>query len=399
MSISTRITQVPTSAVRKLVPAANAAKAAGTKVYHLNIGDPDIETPEQMLDVLRNWKEPVIRYAPSQGTPQFLDACVSYYHKIGFPFVSKQHMVIGIGASECLQWTFFATCEPGEELLVFEPFYSNYSAIASQVGVTLRAVPTTIENGFHLPTRKEIQAHITPKTKGILYTNPGNPTGTVYTKEEVELLVSIAKENKLFLISDEPYREYAFDTPTVSLMAYVEQIPEYAILLDSLSKRYALCGGRLGIVYSHNTTLMAGIMKLAMARLSGGFIDQAVGAALVNVPDSYLTRVTEEYKKRRDLIYEELNKIPGVSVPKPEGAFYAMVSLPVEDSEVFAKWLLEHYRDNNETVMLAPGEGFYGTPGKGKNQVRIAYILNVQDLKRCMELIRGGLSEYNAKKQ
>jgi len=396
--ISSRLTQVPTSAIRKLIPASNAAESAGTKVFHLNIGDPDVHTPVEMLKVLQEWKDPVVRYAPSQGLPIFLDACVSYYHQLGFKFVTKQHMVTGVGASECLQWAFFSCCEAGDEILVFEPFYSNYSAVAAYTGIHLRAVPTSIESGFHLPTKETILSHITPKTKAILYTNPGNPTGTVYTKEEVELLVTIAEERNLFLISDEPYREYAFDSPATSLLAYAERIPKLAILLDSLSKRYALCGARLGVFYSQNTDLISGVLKLAMTRLSGGFIDQKVGAALTQVPESYVREVTAEYKRRRDVLYDGLNSIPGVSVPKPEGAFYAMVSLPVDNAEDFARWLLEHYRDNNETVMLAPGEGFYGTPGVGRNQVRIAYILCVDDLKRCIELLRGGLEAYKKSK-
>jgi len=291
---------------------------------------------------------------------------------------------------------FFATCEAGDEVLTFEPFYSNYSAVAAWTGVKIVAAPTSIENGFHLPSRKVIESKISPRTKAILFCNPGNPTGTVFRKDEVELMVSIAKDNNLFLIADEPYREYAFDTKSVSILNYMEQLPEKIILLDSLSKRYSLCGARLGIFLTKNKPILQGVLKLAMARLSGGLIDQVVGAKLTEVPAEYLTGVIAEYKKRRDFLYSGLKSIPGVDVPIPEGAFYAMVKLPVENANDFATWLLSKYRDNNETLMLAPGEGFYATPGIGKDQVRIAYVLNVDDLKRCLELLKGGLAQYNS---
>lgn len=347
-----------------------------------------------MLDVLKNWTKEVIGYAPSQGTNDFLKACLSYYHKIGATFIEQADIIIGEGASETLAWSFFACCEVGDEVLTFEPFYSNYSAIAAFTGVNITAAPTTLENAFHLPSEEVILSKITPKTKAILFTNPGNPTGAVLRKEEVELLVKIAKDRGLFLISDEPYREYAFDNPAVSLLSYMQELPEQIIILDSLSKRYSLCGARLGMLITKNKKIMAGSLKLAMARLSGGVIDQTVGAKLVDVEDGYFVEVIDEYRRRRDLLYKELSAIEGVQVPVPEGAFYSMVSLPVENAEHFATWLLSTYRDKNETVMLAPGEGFYSTPGSGRNQVRIAYVLNCDALKRCVELIRGGLEAY-----
>jgi aspartate aminotransferase len=278
--------------------------------------------------------------------------------------------------------------------LTFEPFYSNYSAIAAFTGIHITAAPTTLATGFHLPEEAEIVKRIGPKTKAILFTNPGNPTGAVFRKDEVELLVKIAKEHKLFLISDEPYREYAFDQPSVSLLAYMQEIPDQIILMDSLSKRYSLCGARVGMFITKNIPLRTGIMKLAMARLSGGIIDQVVGAKMTEVTDDYITGVVTEYKKRRDVLYAELSKIPGVQVPVPEGAFYTMVKLPVIDAEAFAIFLLEQFRDNNETVMLAPGAGFYSSPGVGKDEVRIAYVLNCEKLKRCCELISMGLEKY-----
>jgi len=394
MQPSSRLESVPISAVRKLLPYSNTAKSEGVKVFHLNIGDPDVKTPTVMIDALKNWTEPVIRYAPSQGTPEFVKACLTYYHRLGFNFLESADIVVGEGASEILAWCFFGCCEAGDEVLTFEPFYSNYNAIAAFTGVTITSVPTSLKNGFHLPSEEEIVKRITPKTKAILFTNPGNPTGTVYRVEEVELLVKIAKERNLFLMSDEPYREYAFDSPAVTLLSYMQQLPDHIIILDSLSKRYSLCGARLGMLVTKNKKIVSGSMKLAMARLSGGLVDQVMGSKLVEVTDDYIKEVIQEYKRRRDLLYSELSKIEGVEVPIPEGAFYSMVKLPVEDAEHFATWLLSTYRDRNETVMLAPGEGFYSTKGSGKDQVRIAYVLNCDDLRRCVELIKGGLEKY-----
>jgi len=395
MAVSERIRNLPVSSIRKLIPISYATKARGVKVYHLNIGDPDIRTPQVMLDALRNWSNPVIKYAPSQGTPEFLKACLSYYHKLGFEFLETSDIITTVGASEAMTFAFLAITGVDDEILTFEPFYSNYSVVAGTTGIKLVAVPTTLQNGFHLPSREVIESRITPRTKAILLCNPGNPTGTVFRRDEVELLVKIAKERNLYLISDEPYREYAFDTKTVSILEFMKDSPQNLILLDSLSKRYSLCGARLGMFITRNTSLIQGVMKLAMSRLSGGIIDQAVGTKLTEVSDDYIKEVIQEYKQRRDFLYNALKSIPGVDLPIPEGAFYVMVSLPVRDADHFAKWLLEHFTDNNETVMIAPGQGFYNTPGVGMNQVRIAYVLNISDLKRSVELLRKGLEQYS----
>jgi len=354
-----------------------------------------------MLKALREWNQPVIKYAPSAGDPNFINAMVWYYHKIGFQFVEKTDITIGVGCSEILQWIFFAICEKGDEVLTFEPFYSNYSAIAAITDTKVTAVETTLEDGFHLPTRKEIEAKITPRTRAIMVCNPANPTGTVYRKEEIQLLVDICRDKNIFLIADEPYREYVFEGTQTSLLEYMQQLPNQIILLDSLSKRYSLCGARLGILVTKNVPLRTQIQKMAMARLSGGFIDQIVGAKLTEVPDTYLSEVNEEYRHRRDILYAGLTAIPGVTMPVPEGAFYSMVSLPVEDAEEFAIWMLEKYPETTQdksTVMLAPGQGFYATPGKGKQQVRIAYVLNVDNLKKCIDMIRDGLEKFKATK-
>lgn len=394
--ISKRLTGVPVSAIRKLTPYAEAAKADGVKVYHLNIGDPDVKTPDVMIDFLHSFSANPIRYTNAKGEPELIDALLSYYHKLGHTFLNRQDLLVTIGGSEALLFVYFAIAEANEEILVFEPYYSNYATLASFAHVNLKAVPTNPLDGFHLPERKVIESAITAKTKAILICTPGNPTGTVYTKKEMETLVSIAKKHNLFLISDEVYREFVYDAPHTSLLTYVREIPDQAILLDSLSKRYSLCGARIGIVATLNKECMAGLIKLAQGRLSGGLIDQKMAATLKHVPQSWLDKVRIEYKKRRDTVYSEMSKIPGVKLTKPEGAFYTMATLPVDDAEKFCIFLLQKFRVDNETVMLAPGGGFYQTMNAGKNQVRIAYVLNVDDLKKSMRILRTALTEFNS---
>lgn len=389
---------MPVSAVRKLAGYAAAAKKNGVKVYHLNIGNPDVKTPEIMINALHTWTENPIGYAQSQGDPEFIKALLWYYHGLGHSFIQEKDIVSTVGGSEAIVMALFGICNPGDEVLVFEPFYSNYSSLAALTDVTFNAVPTTIESGFHLPKKEDIVAKITPKTKAILFCSPGNPTGTVYTKAEMDLLVEIAKEHDLYLISDEVYREYIFSGAPAhtSILSYMQELPDRIIMLDSLSKRYSLCGARLGVFVSLNEELMQGIVKIAQSRLSGGIIDQLVGAKLTQVPQQYLTDVNKEYEKRRDTVYNGLTAIEGVTMAKPEGAFYSMVALPVDDAEKFSIWLLETYRSgDNETVMLAPGAGFYATPGRGVNEVRIAYVLNTTDLGKCIEIIKDALQQYN----
>lgn len=396
--VSKRAQDLPVSAVRKLTPYALKAKAEGAKVYHLNIGDPDIKTPRVMLDVLKSWKLETISYAPSPGIPELLNSLQSYYQKLGFHQVKQENILITVGGSEAVVMSLFAVANPGDEVLVFEPFYSNYSTCAHFCGVKLIPVSTSIENGFHLPSKKEIEEKITKKTKAILFCSPNNPTGTIYTKEEMQMLVSIAKEKGLFLISDEVYREFAFDgKKQVSILEFLDQIPEQIILLDSLSKRYSLCGGRIGIFISLNKEILGSSLKIAQGRLSGGLIDQLMAAKLSKVPSSYTKEVIKEYQKRRDVIYKGLSQIEGVFLVKPEGAFYTMVSLPVKNAEDFAIFLLTKFRLNNETVMLAPGAGFYGTPNQGLNQVRIAYVLKIPDLQKSIKIISLALRAYKSK--
>ena len=396
INISTRLTQVPASPIRKLVPLATAAKKQGVKVYHMNIGDPDIETPAAMMNVLENWKINPIGYSQSQGEPAFLESLKWYYHKLGYSFIDIPNIQVTSGGSEGISMALFATCAPGDEVIVFEPFYANYNTYAIVNGVKLVPIQTSITDGFHLPPKSAIEKKITKRTRAILFCNPSNPTGTVYTKEEVEMLVAIAKRYTLFLLSDEVYREYAYDgKKQVSLFSYMNKIPNQAIVLDSMSKRYNLCGVRLGVIISLNAELLAGVLPIGQGRLSSGILDQHIAAKLTEVPDSWMKKVHDEFEKRRDVLYEGLRKIPGVVIPKPEGAFYTIVGLPVDDSERFCAWLLTDFRDRNETVMVAPAAGFYSTPGKGKNEVRIAYVINRRDLSRCIELLGRALAVYN----
>lgn len=393
--VSGRLELVPASPIRKLVPFAAAAKREGVKVYHLNIGDPDIKTPEEMLKVLKTWDKNPIGYSQSQGEPAFLEALKNYYHKLGFDFIDIPNIQATSGGSEAISMALFATCEPADEVIVFEPFYANYNTYAAVNGVVLVPILTSSTDGFHLPQAQAIEKYISKRTKAILYCNPNNPTGTVYTKEEIEMLVALAKKHNLFLLSDEVYREFTYDGRTqVSLFSYMGEIPRQAIVLDSMSKRYSLCGARLGVLVSLNTDIMDGVLRIAQGRLSVGLVDQAIAAKLTEVPQVYFAQVHAEYEKRRDVLYDGLKKISGVTIPKPEGAFYSIVGLPVTDSEDFCKWLLTDFRDHGETVMLAPAAGFYATHGKGKNEVRIAYVLNTKALKRCIELLERALTQY-----
>jgi len=395
MKISDRLINVPASPIRKLVPYAIEAKKQDTKVIHLNIGDPDIKTPDVMIDVLKKWNQNPIPYTNSQGEENFIKSLVTYYNRIGYIFVNKENIQVTTGGSEAISMAFFSVAEAGEEIIVFEPFYTNYNSYASINQVKLVPVRTYGKTGFHLPEEREIEKKITQKTKAILICNPSNPTGTVYTKKEMDMLVAIAKKHDLFLISDEVYREFVYDgRKHVSILDYMKKNPERLILLDSLSKRYSLCGARLGMIISLNDEIMAGVLRISQGRLSSGYIDQVVAQRLTQVPDSYFVKVKKEYQKRRDVVYEGLSKIPGVFLEKPEGAFYAVVKLPVADAEDFCQWLLTKFKYKGETVMFAPAAGFYATQGLGKNEVRIAYVLNTGVLKRAIEILGQALVKY-----
>ena len=395
LNISNRLHKVLASPIRKLIPYANEAKRQGIKVYHLNIGDPDVKTPEVMINVLKKWTINPIPYDQSHGNPNFLKSLVTYYNKLGHSFIKTNNIQVTTGGSEAISMAFFALCQPGEEVIAFEPFYTNYNSYAAINGVKIVPVLTKGETGFHLPARVEIEKKITKKTKAIIICNPSNPTGTVYTKEEMEMLVSICVKNNLFLISDEVYREFVYDGKKhVSILSFMKKYPDKMILLDSLSKRYSLCGARLGMVVSLNKDLTDGVLRMAQGRLSSGFVDQAMAEKLTEVDSSYFKAVHKEYQIRRDVLYKGLRSIPGIYLEKPEGAFYTIVKLPVKDSEDFSQWLLEKFSYKNETVMVAPAAGFYGTPEMGKDEVRIAYVLNCNDLEKAIEILIRALVEY-----
>lgn len=395
MNLSSRLSTVPASPIRKLVPFAEAAKRSGVTVYHLNIGDPDIKTPKEMIDKLTSWNSNPISYAQSQGDPEFLSAMESYYQGLGFTFVTQADIQVTSGGSEAIGMALFATCNPGDELLVFEPFYANYLSYAALFGVEIVPIPTSATSGFHLPSKEIIQSYITPKTKGILFCNPNNPTGTVYRKDELDILASVAEEHNIFLFSDEVYREFVYDDVRhVSVLTYMERLKDRVILLDSLSKRYSLCGARLGVLVSKNTELMQGVLRIAQGRLSVGLIDQRIASALTQVSPEYIKNIQIEYQHRRDILYDGLRSITGVSVSKPEGAFYCIVMLPVADSDSFCQWLLTDFQDNKETVMIAPASGFYKSKHEGNNKVRIAYVLDGKKLKRSLEILKKALAVY-----
>ncbi|MCL5019338.1 MAG: pyridoxal phosphate-dependent aminotransferase [Patescibacteria group bacterium] len=384
----------PFSPIRKLVPFADIAKKNGVKVFHLNIGDPDIETPEVMLNALKNFKPKIIAYSNSKGDVTFLNSLLFYYHKLGFKDLDLSNLQVTSGGSEGIFWTFLALCNPQDEILVFEPFYANYNGFAKTAEVKLVSVLTKIEDGFHLPLQKEIEKKITKKTKAILICNPNNPTGTLYTKAELKMLLSIAKKHKLYLLSDEVYREFVYDGKIhTSLLSF--NYKEGIIVLDSLSKRYSLCGARLGCIVSRNKDFIAEIQRFAQVRLSAGFIDQIVASKLTEVSKDYLSKVNREYKKRRDLVVKMLGNIPGVVFRVPEGAFYIIVGLPVDNAENFAKWLLTDFRYNNSTIMVTPAAGFYKTSGRGMKEVRLAYVINLLDLEKSMLILKNALEKYN----
>jgi aspartate aminotransferase len=395
MKCSNRINGVGTSPVRKLIPYANGAISKGKKVYPLNIGQPDIKTPDLFFEAIRNYKTEVLKYVPSNGMPDLINAIKGYYSGYGMEYAFEE-ILITCGGSEALLLTLLALADAGDQVLVVEPYYANYNTIFNALEINVVAVSTKAENGFHLPAKEDIVDVIknNPKIKAILLPNPGNPTGTVYTKDEVQLISDIAKENDIYIIADEVYREFVYEGSECVSFGTVEGIEENLIIIDSISKRYSACGARIGCIISKNKDVIAQIYKLCQSRLSVPELEQVGAAALYNTPDEYFKEVNAEYTKRRDTLYEEMSTMEGVVCSRPEGAFYSMVKLPVDDAEKFVIWLLTEFEINGETVMMAPGEGFYATPGAGINEVRIAYVLNVEDIKKAMNIIREGLKQY-----
>jgi len=396
MKISQRALSLTTSPIRKLGPYALEAVKAGKKVYHLNIGQPDIETPPQFMEAIRGYDKKVIAYGPSQGDPKLIAQIQKYYKEWDMDYSDKE-IYITDGGSEALQIAILSLCDPDDEILVFEPFYANYNSFAKIAGAKAKGIPTSAENGYRLPDLATIESYVTNKTRAIILTNPGNPTGVVYTKEEMDRIAQVVKKHGLALISDEVYREFVYDGKYVSFGTY-KDLEENLILIDSVSKRYSACGARIGCLITKNKDLLAQFNKFCQARLCVADVVQAAAAALYDTPSSYLKEVNEEYRHRRDTIASELSKLPGVISSDPKGAFYVMVKLPVDDAEKFAIWMLKDFDVNGETVMIAPGNGFYSTPGKGIDEARLAYVLNCGDIEKAIRILGEGLKQYPGRK-
>ncbi|HEX6186598.1 MAG TPA: pyridoxal phosphate-dependent aminotransferase [Pyrinomonadaceae bacterium] len=397
VALSRRAIETPASPIRRLMPYADRAKARGVKVYHLNIGQPDIETPVEMMDGYRNVDIKVLSYGPSQGLKEYIDALVLYYGRVGIE-VRAQDILVTTGGSEAIMFALDTVADAGDEIIVPEPFYTNYAGFASTASVKLVPVTCLAETGFALPAKAEFERAITSRTRAIIYSNPGNPTGAVFTRTELEMLAELCVEHGLYLIGDEAYREFIYDDDTGhTSVLNIAGIEDRAILVDSVSKRYSACGARVGCIISRNPELMNAVLKFGQARLCPPTVDQLAAMAAVKVPDSYFTAVRREYQSRRDLVCEAIAKIPGAVCRKPGGAFYVMPKLPIRDGEEFAIFMLEEFQLHNETVMVAPADGFYATPGKGKDEVRIAYVLNCDDLERAMKILAAGVEAYNRK--
>lgn len=398
MKFSSKIEKCGLSPMRKFHPYAVAAEKRGMKIYHLNIGQPDIQTPQAFFDAVKNFKQPVLAYAPSPGIPEFIEAVRKYYAELGVS-LEDGDILATTGGSEALEIVLNCILDDGDNILIPEPFYPNYNTFVRVTGASIKPIPTSPEEGYHYADRKKIESLIDEHTRAIMVTNPGNPTGAVMTPDELRLMADIAKEHGLFLIGDEVYREFVYGGEKLNTFAQFDDAKDNVIVIDSVSKRFSACGARIGVLISRNQELMGQAMKMCQGRLCAATLDQVGAAALYSVGTSYFAAVREEYKKRRDTIMEKLEKIPGVICKCPKGAFYVMAALPVDNADTFQKWLLEEFEDHGETVMFAPGEGFYATPGKGLNEVRLAYVLKQADLERAMDLLALGIQAYNARKK
>ncbi|MBO5636368.1 MAG: pyridoxal phosphate-dependent aminotransferase [Acidaminococcaceae bacterium] len=392
MKISERALGMTTSPIRRLGPYAEAAVKAGKKIYRLNIGQPDIATSPKFMEAIRDFDQKVVAYGNSQGDMNLIKAIQKYYDSWNMHYETKNIFVTN-GGSEALELAVFSLCDPGDEILVFEPYYANYTTFAKLASAKVTAVPTSAEDGYRLPDKATVEKYINEKTRAILLTNPGNPTGVVYNKQEMDMIAEIVKKYNIALIADEVYREFVYDGTYTSFGTY-KDLDQNLIMIDSVSKRYSACGARIGCVLSKNDELCAQFMKLCQARLCAPTVEQIGAAALYDTPASYLEEVNKEYKKRRDTIAAGLARIPGLVSSQPKGAFYVMVKFPVDDAEKFAIWMLQDFEKNGETVMIAPGNGFYATPGKGVDEARLAYVLNCEDLERAMELLAAAVKEY-----
>ena len=398
MKISDRAESMPFSPIRKLAPYADAAKRNGVKVYHLNIGQPDIKTPQCALDALKNIDRTILEYSPSDGYLSLRTEMVKYYAEYGI-YLSPDEIIITAGGSEAVLFAFLACLDPGDEIIVTDPFYANYMAFAISVGAVIKSVKTHIENGFRLPSVEEFEAKITDRTRAILICNPNNPTGYLYTRKEMQRLRDIVKKHNLFLFSDEVYREFIYTGMPYISAFHLEGIEENVVLFDSVSKRYSECGTRIGCLCTKNKAVHEAVMKFCQARLSPPLLGQIVAEASIGVPKEYLSAVYEEYLDRRNFLIDGLNKIPGVYSPIPMGAFYTMARLPVDDAEKFCIWCLNEFRYEGETVMMAPASGFYTEAGEGRQEVRIAYVLCKEDLASALVVLRKALEKYPGRQE
>ncbi|OGC81126.1 MAG: aspartate aminotransferase [candidate division Zixibacteria bacterium RBG_16_43_9] len=390
--VSKRGKEMPASPIRKLIPLADEIKKKGVKVYHLNIGQPDIPTPVEFMNAIRNYPNKVLAYGNSKGDIRLIQSMVEYYERKNI-FVQPENIQITTGGSEALIFAMICISDVGEEIIVFEPFYTNYNSFARMADINLVPIPTKAENGYHLPDKKIIEKKITSKTRGILLATPNNPTGTVFTKPEMETIAELAKKHDLFFLSDEVYREFIYEGVHTSVMN-MEGIEDRAILLDSISKRYSACGARIGCLVSKNKEVTDTALKLGQSRLCSPSIEQYGAIGALGLPEDYFLAMADEYKRRRDTCHAELMKIPGVFCQKPSGAFYIMAKFPVMDIEDFARWMLSDFSLDGATTMIAPGPGFYASKGMGKDEARIAYVLNVEDLKKAMRILAKGVEQY-----
>lgn len=393
MNYSQRVRSMQYSPIRKLAPFEELAKQRGIKIYHLNIGQPDIKTPREFFDAIKGFNKDVLEYCPSNGIEDLINAIKSYYLNYNI-FFDKDEILVTNGGSEALLYTIMALCDPYDNIIVPEPFYTNYSTFAKSLNINISPITTTAENGFHLPSKEYIISRINKNTKAILITNPSNPTGTVYRPDEINMIADIALEYNLWIISDEVYREFVYDNSVYTSFGSIDKVKDRVILIDSISKRYSACGARIGSITSKNKYLISQILKLCQGRLCVSTLDQVGAIELYKIPKSYFSDIINEYHKRRDLLYNELLKVDGVICEKPFGSFYILAKLPIDNAEDFAIWLLKEFSKNNETVMICPAEDFYYTKGLGKNEIRLAYILNEKDLKIASNILKEGLEKY-----
>ena len=395
LKISHRGESMPASPIRKLVPYAEAAKKKGVTVYHLNIGQPDIETPKMAMDAVRHSDFKILEYSHSAGNESYRRKLAMYYTRLGIE-VDYSQVLITTGGSEAIQFALMSCLDAGDEVMIPEPFYANYNGFAIAAGAVVRPLTSSIENGFALPAASEFERAITPRTKGIIICSPNNPTGYVYSPEEMETIRKLILKYDLYLFSDEAYRDFCYSGNHTSAMS-LAQADQHVIMVDTISKRYSACGGRIGALVTRNQSVLDTVLKFAQARLSPPSFAQILGEAAIDLPADYFDAIRAEYLKRRDVLVARLNKMPGVYCPNPGGAFYAMASLPVDDTDIFCQWLLENFSYKDQTVMLAPASGFYGSAGLGKKEVRLAYVLNADDLQKAMDCLEKGLQAYPGK--